>query len=194
LHARFPNAFSFNSTALPKPTRKPLAIGIDKPLVEALPEIDPKRLRQALGFYVGSPPYLRGLSAVGAVRVDLAGIAVEPVSPTAAAHAVQRLANQRARHAARKAAKADDAIRKAKKAEEAAAIEAKKAEEAKEAVRPTAIAASIGSLREAASSPPRRRGGAPDESARAASGAGVTSMKTTAHSPQILRRHYWQSI
>jgi sRNA-binding protein len=95
----YPAAFSVE-------TPRPLAIGIDKAVLQAAPEIKVAHLRSALARYTGSAAYLRAVFAAGAQRVDLNGTAIEMVTPAAATLAVKRLAELKARRQARIAAQA----------------------------------------------------------------------------------------
>jgi sRNA-binding protein len=54
--------------------RRPLAIGIHEPLLDALAgAIEPHELRRALGVYCSNEGYLRALARRGAVRIGLDG-------------------------------------------------------------------------------------------------------------------------
>lgn len=97
----------------------PLAIGIDKQLLERLPEIDRKTLRIALGLHTNSTRYLK-VMAKASGRVDLDGNAAGDVPEAHRAHAEEML-----RERFRKEAE----LRKAQRQAERAAEEAERAEQ-----------------------------------------------------------------
>ena len=75
LLARYPAAFRAEGAEV-----RPLKIGIDRDLQQAL-DVDPAVLRTVLGGYTRRRAYRAALAAPGAMRVDLAGQPVEPVTP-----------------------------------------------------------------------------------------------------------------
>ena len=75
LLARYPAAFRAEGAEV-----RPLKIGIDRDLQQAL-DVDPAVLRTVLGGYTRRRAYRAALAAPGAMRVDLAGQLVEPVTP-----------------------------------------------------------------------------------------------------------------
>ena len=86
LLARYPAAFRAEGAEV-----RPLKIGIDRDLQQAL-DVDPAVLRTVLGGYTRRRAYRAALAAPGAMRVDLAGQPVEPVTA-----AQQQWARQAAR-------------------------------------------------------------------------------------------------
>ena len=86
LLARYPAAFRAEAAEV-----RPLKIGIDRDLQQAL-DVHPAVLRTVLGGYTRRRAYRAALAAPGAMRVDLAG---QPVEPVTAAH--QQWARQGAR-------------------------------------------------------------------------------------------------
>jgi sRNA-binding protein len=82
----------------------PLERGIHTKLSAALPELPRKHLRKALAYHARSPRYLRAVAAAGAIRVDLDGRPVEPVSDVDREHAAQKVSAIRKRKAERKQA------------------------------------------------------------------------------------------
>lgn len=90
----------------------PLAIGIHRAIRAVLPELPSQRLCRALRHWTGKGSYQKALAAPGAVRVDLEGRPVEPVTEEQRAGAHDHLkrlvkARQKAK-AARKAAMAPE--------------------------------------------------------------------------------------
>ena len=87
---------------------RPLAIGIDKQLLETRPATDRKQLRAALGMHTHSSRYLKAMQAASQ-RFDLQGIAVGEVSEEQRALAskelLERFKKQAEVHKAAKAAK-----------------------------------------------------------------------------------------
>jgi sRNA-binding protein len=75
LLARYPAAFRAAGAEV-----RPLKIGIDRDLQQAL-DVDPAVLRTVLRGYTRRRAYRAALAAPGAMRVDLAGQLVEPVTP-----------------------------------------------------------------------------------------------------------------
>src|ERR671926_33781 len=75
LLARYPAAFRAEGAEV-----RPLKIGIDGDLQQAL-DGNPAVLRTVLGGYTRRRAYRAALAAPGAMRVDLAGQPVEPVTP-----------------------------------------------------------------------------------------------------------------
>jgi sRNA-binding protein len=68
--------------------RKPLAVGIHEPLLEALAgAVEPPELGRALGAYTCNAAYLRALAKPGAMRVGLDGAPVALVTAEDAASA-----------------------------------------------------------------------------------------------------------
>jgi hypothetical protein len=74
LLARYPAAFRAEGAEV-----RPLKIGIDRDLQQAL-DVNPAVLRTVLGGYTRRRAYRAALAAPGAMRVDLAGQPVEPVT------------------------------------------------------------------------------------------------------------------
>jgi len=75
----------------------PLSIGVDKQIIERLPDIDRKLLRVALGIHTKSKHYLRN-TAKATARLDLEGHAVSEVTESHRTHA-QGILKQRAKKA-----------------------------------------------------------------------------------------------
>ncbi|MDO8933896.1 MAG: ProQ/FINO family protein [Rhodocyclaceae bacterium] len=98
---------------------KPLAIGIDKQILERLPELDRKVLRTALRLHTGSVRYLKEMAKATA-RVDLDGNPAGEVPEEHRAHATETL---------RERFKKDAEQRKAQRAAEEAQRAAEKAEQ-----------------------------------------------------------------
>ena len=86
LLARYPAAFRAEGSEV-----RPLKIGIDRDIQQAL-DVNPAVLRTVLGGYTRRRAYRAALAAPGAMRVDLAG---QPVAPVTPAH--QQWARQDAR-------------------------------------------------------------------------------------------------
>ena len=95
----------------------PLAIGIDKQIIERLPETSLKILRLALTYHTKSSRYLQKTLS-SATRFDLDGSPKEEINDTHRAHA-QQLLNERAKkNAERIKAQAEfDRLRQAEAAE-----------------------------------------------------------------------------
>lgn len=95
LVASFPNCF------MPKGADKlPLKIGINKDIIQAIPEIGFKNLTEALIDYTGGPSYLAAMRS-GASRYDLDGKPCGIVREVDAEHAAERMkgvARWRAKH------------------------------------------------------------------------------------------------
>ena len=87
---RFPQCF-----VLARDRKRPLKIGIHRDLIAAIPEVSPKRLRAALGWYAGSWAYLKNMTA-GAARIDLNGQSAGEVTAEEAAAAAERRASEKA--------------------------------------------------------------------------------------------------
>lgn len=85
----FPAAF-----VPPGAPKRPLAIGIDRMILERLPDIPRWLLKDTLRDYCEGQRYLSAL-VEGAARVDLAGRPVGRVDAAAAAHAARKLAQAR---------------------------------------------------------------------------------------------------
>lgn len=98
---------------------QPLAIGIDKQVIAAMPEVDRKTLRIALGIHTGSNPYLKRLKDAGK-RYGLDGAEGGEVSEEHRGHARNLLAERR-----KKAIESSKALQAA---EEAAEAERRRAE------------------------------------------------------------------
>jgi sRNA-binding protein len=97
---RFPQCF-----VLARDRKRPLKIGIHRDLIAAIPEVPPKRLRAALGWYAGSWAYLKNMTA-GAARIDLNGQSAGEVTAEEAAAAAERRASEKAAYfVAKKAAR-----------------------------------------------------------------------------------------
>ena len=97
---RFPQCF-----VLARNRKRPLKIGIHRDLIAAIPEVPPKRLRAALGWYAGSWAYLKNMTA-GAARIDLNGQSAGEVTAEEAATAAERRASEKAAYfVAKKAAR-----------------------------------------------------------------------------------------
>lgn len=88
---------------------QPLAIGIDKQLIQARPEMNRKLLRTALGMHTRSVPYLKALQA-SARRVNLDGSEAGEVSEEqrslASKELLERFKKRAEEHKAAQAAKA----------------------------------------------------------------------------------------
>lgn len=84
---RWPGAFNTKNP-------RPLAIGIAEAIVAAAEAdgVGAQQVLSALQFYVSRKRYLSAIAAEGAMRFDLDGIVIEPVSEGHAAHARGRLA------------------------------------------------------------------------------------------------------
>jgi ProP effector len=92
----------------------PLAIGVDKQLLERMPGLDRKTMRAALGIHTGSLRYLKAMEKA-TVRYDLDGNAGAEVTDTHRSHAKEQLQQRFKKEAERKRAE-----REAIEAEEAA--------------------------------------------------------------------------
>lgn len=101
LAERFPNAIMAKQSGRPR-AKKPLIRGVYRALAEACPDIDPKAISRFLGSYTKKNSYLRALAADGAMRVDLQGNEVDPVSKEHAIDAGFRLRAKIERIAAKK--------------------------------------------------------------------------------------------
>ncbi len=99
---------------------QPLAIGIDKQVLAALPGLDRKVMRMALGIHTGSLRYLRVMEKA-TVRYNLDGSAGAEVTDTHRAHATEVLQQRFKKEAERKKAE-----REAAAAEEANRVRAEK--------------------------------------------------------------------
>jgi ProP effector len=102
----------------------PLAIGIDKQLLERLPELDRKTLRIALGLHTNSTRYLKAMAKASA-RFDLDGNAVGEVPEAHRTHADETL-RERFRKEAEQRKAQRQAVREAEEAERAAQRHAEK--------------------------------------------------------------------
>jgi ProP effector len=94
----------------------PLAIGVDKQLLERMPGLDRKTMRAALGIHTGSLRYLKAMEKA-TVRYDLDGNAGAEVNDTHRAHAKEQLQQRFKKEAERKraereAAAAEESARK----------------------------------------------------------------------------------
>lgn len=98
---------------------QPLAIGIDKQIIAAIPEVDRKTLRIALGIHTGSNPYLKRLKE-SEKRYTLDGAEGGEVSEEHRTHAKTVLAERRK--------KAIESRKAVQAAEEAAEAERRRAE------------------------------------------------------------------
>lgn len=103
---------------------KPLAIGIDKQLIAAIPELNRKILRIALGIHTNSLQYLKGMEKA-TVRFNLAGEEADQITDAHRAHATEILRERSKKNAELKKAqreaefesrKRDEALRKAEEA------------------------------------------------------------------------------
>lgn len=83
---------------------QPLAIGIDKQVLAALPDLDRKTLRAALRMHVGSLRYLKAMEKA-TQRFDLEGAAVADVSEEHRSHAAETLKERFRKEAEAKRAK-----------------------------------------------------------------------------------------
>ena len=83
----------------------PLAIGIDKQVLAAQPDLDRKALRTALRMHVGSLRYMKAMEKA-TQRFDLEGKAVAEVSEEHRAHATETLKERFRKQAEEKRAKA----------------------------------------------------------------------------------------
>jgi ProP effector len=102
----------------------PLAIGIDKQLIAALPSINRKAMRAALSIHTGSMRYLRAMEKAK-VRYNLDGTPGAEVNDTHRAHARETLQERFKKEAERKKAERQ-AAREAAAAEEAARVRQEK--------------------------------------------------------------------
>ncbi len=84
---------------------QPLAIGIDKQVLAAQPDLDRKALRTALRMHVGSLRYMKAMEKA-TQRFDLEGKAVAEVSEEHRAHATETLKERFRKQAEEKRAKA----------------------------------------------------------------------------------------
>jgi len=84
---------------------QPLAIGIDKQVLAAVPDLDRKTLRVALRMHVGSLRYLKAMQQA-TQRFDLEGNPVAEVSDEHRAHAAETLKERFRKEAEQKRAKA----------------------------------------------------------------------------------------
>lgn len=93
----------------------PLAIGIDKQVMERQPEINKKLLRNALGFHTKSVPYLKALQ-IATSRFNLDGSTAGEVDEEQRNRASQSLRDYfKAQAEARKAKEADEAAKQAER-------------------------------------------------------------------------------
>ncbi|MFC5299917.1 ProQ/FINO family protein [Azospira restricta] len=99
---------------------RPLAIGVDKQLLAASPDLDRKVLRLALRNHTASVRYLKAMEKA-TQRFDLAGNAVAEVLDEHRAHAAETLKDRFRKEAEQRRAKVE-----AEKAEEAAQRRAEK--------------------------------------------------------------------
>lgn len=86
---QFPKAFPLKASNI-----KPLQLGIMDEILDYYDRLDyppfsKKKLRSALNYYTASPSYLK-TQVAGAMRVDLFGFDVEPVSDSQAEYAKER--------------------------------------------------------------------------------------------------------
>ena len=86
----------------------PLAIGIDKQLLQRMPGLDRKVMRAALGIHTGSMRYLRAMEKAR-LRYDLDGTPGAEVPDTHRAHAKEQLQQRFKKEAERKKAERDAA-------------------------------------------------------------------------------------
>jgi ProP effector len=84
----------------------PLAIGIDKQILQQLPETDRKLLRTALAMHTNSTPYLKQTKRAE-VRVNLDGSPAEPVRKEHIARAVEILDERQKKIATQRKAASD---------------------------------------------------------------------------------------
>ena len=84
---------------------RPLAIGIDKQVLAAVPDLDRKTLRVALRMHVGSLRYLKAMQQA-TQRFDLEDNPVAEVSDEHRAHAAETLKERFRKEAEQKRAKA----------------------------------------------------------------------------------------
>lgn len=94
----------------------PLAIGIDKQLLERLPEIERKTLRLALGIHTHSARYLKGMEKA-THRLDLDGVAGEEISEAHRQHAAETLRERFKKDAERRKAANEAAARERQRTE-----------------------------------------------------------------------------
>jgi len=104
----------------------PLAIGIDKQIVERMPEINRRDLRSALGMHTKSTSYLRQITKIKD-RFDLDGKIVSTVTDAQRLHASTILKDRASKNAEQHAAKLE-AERQAKRDAEEAEAAKKQAE------------------------------------------------------------------
>jgi len=86
----------------------PLAIGIDKQLLQRMPGLDRKTMRAALGIHTGSMRYLRAMEKAK-VRYDLDGTPGAEVTDTHRLHAKEQLQQRFKKEAERKKAEREAA-------------------------------------------------------------------------------------
>lgn len=93
---------------------QPLAIGIDKQLIAAIPDLDRKVLRVALRIHTNSLRYLKGMETA-TVRLDLEGNTAGEVTEAQRTYATEVLRERFKKKAAQRKAQreAEDAQRKA---------------------------------------------------------------------------------
>ena len=102
---RPPSSWQRSRFVLARDRKRPLKIGIHRDLTAAIPEVPPKRLRAALGWYAGNWAYLKNMTA-GAARIDLNGQSAGEVTAEEAAAAAERRASEKAAYfVAKKAAR-----------------------------------------------------------------------------------------
>jgi len=104
----------------------PLAIGIDKQIVERLPDLNRRDLRAALGMHTKSTPYLKQITRVND-RFDLDGKVVSAVTDAQRLHAATILKDRASKNAEQRAAKLETE-RQSKREEEQAEAARKQAE------------------------------------------------------------------
>lgn len=101
LFSAFPETFNF--------AFRPLKIGIGKDLIPLLPEdVPPSAMKAALWSHTSTIAYLRNTAAAGAMRHDLSGNPIEPVSDHDREHAASLISERKkARHKREEAAPAE---------------------------------------------------------------------------------------
>lgn len=90
LIAQWPDTFSEKSP-------KPLACGIHLEIRNCSLGVSNRSVRRALAIYVNAPRYLRALTEPGAMRINLLGEPIEPVSGHDAAEADSRVKSKKRR-------------------------------------------------------------------------------------------------
>ncbi|MCM8594544.1 ProQ/FINO family protein [Accumulibacter sp.] len=104
--------------------QRPLALGIDRQLIERIPDVDRKLLRIALGMHTHSLAYLKAL-AKAAERVDLDGGPAGEVAASHQSHAAQLLGDLLRKQAEQRKAQRDSEALERRRAEKLGQLVAK---------------------------------------------------------------------